>query len=204
MIKCPACATENPPEADFCFSCGSPLRAKPVSASEQATLQGDSTPVSGDSHEASDTPPAPESSIPLGSPVAPSMRVATIPPNPVPPPPAQAAFLAPYTPPPAYGQPPYMAYAQRPPKDRSIALILEILPDLFGLFGFGWIYAGNTSAGLMWLVGMLFWDFIAIVIGVLTGGFGCFCTIPVNLVLTVVSASSLNAYTKQHPELFGN
>jgi hypothetical protein len=93
-------------------------------------------------------------------------------------------------------------YAPRPLKDRSLALILEILPGLFGLLGFGWIYSGNTNAGVLWLLGVLVWDIMAIVIMVLTAGFGCICTVPVNLVLVAISASSLNNYTKQRPELF--
>lgn len=95
------------------------------------------------------------------------------------------------------------SYAVRPPKDRSIALILEILPGLFGLLGFGWIYSENINTGIMWLVSVLVWDAIAIFISVLTGGFGCFCTLPINVALIAISASSLNSYTKQHPELFG-
>jgi hypothetical protein len=91
----------------------------------------------------------------------------------------------------------------RPLKDRSIALILEILPGLFGLFGFGWIYSGNTNTGILWLVGVLVWDFFAFFLVSLTAGFGCLLTLPVNIILVVVSATSLNTYTKQHPELFG-
>lgn len=91
----------------------------------------------------------------------------------------------------------------RSPKDRSIALILEILPGLFGFLGFGWIYSGNTNTGITWLVGVLVWDFVALFLSVITAGLGCFLTVPVNLVLVAVSASSLNTYTKEHPELFG-
>jgi hypothetical protein len=91
----------------------------------------------------------------------------------------------------------------RPLKDRSIALILEILPGFFGLLGFGWIYSDNTNTGIMWLVGVLVWDVIAITISILTAGFGCFCTVPINLMLVAISASTLNNYTKQRPELFG-
>jgi hypothetical protein len=80
---------------------------------------------------------------------------------------------------------------------------LEILPGLFGFIGFGWIYSGNTSTGITWLVSVLVWDFIAFFIVALTAGFGCFVTVPVNIVLVSISASSLNTYTKQHPELFG-
>ena len=100
-------------------------------------------------------------------------------------------------------QPPPSSYAPRPAKDRSIALILEILPGLFGFLGFGWIYSGNTNTGIAWLIGVLVWDAIAALVAVLTAGFGCFCTVPIHLALIALSASSLNTYTKQHPELFG-
>ncbi len=94
-------------------------------------------------------------------------------------------------------------YAPRPPKDKSIALILEILPGLFGLLGFGWIYSGQTTMGILWLGGTIVWDIIAILVVTFTGGFGCFCTIPVNIVLIAISAMLLNSHIKQHPELFG-
>lgn len=93
--------------------------------------------------------------------------------------------------------------AELPTKDRALALILEILPGLFGLCGFGWIYSGNTNTGIFWLIGVLTWDFAAFLIVLVTGGFGCCCTVPMNLLLIVVSSSSLNTFTKKHPELFG-
>lgn len=98
---------------------------------------------------------------------------------------------------------PSYGYAARSPKERSTALILEILPGLFGLLGFGWIYAGNTNRGLAWLIGVLVWDVVAVVLAVVTIGFGLLCTIPINWALIAISASTLNTYTKQHPELFG-
>lgn len=91
----------------------------------------------------------------------------------------------------------------RPPKDRSNAMLLEILLGVFGLLGFGWIYSGNTSTGIAWLIGYLVWNFFAFFIILLTSGCGCFITLPVNVVLIAVSASSLNTYIKKHPELFG-
>jgi hypothetical protein len=102
-----------------------------------------------------------------------------------------------------YYPPPGTYYPARPLKDRNIALILEILPGLFGFLGFGWIYSGNTSTGIAWLVGYLFWILIAAVVIVATGGFAVFCTLPINLIFIGVSASSLNNYTKQNPQMFG-
>ena len=109
----------------------------------------------------------------------------------------------PSAPPPSDELAPYGGYAPRPPKDRGLALILEILPGLFGFLGFGWIYSGNTTVGILVLIGMLVWDLIALILIVLSIGLGCFCTVPVNLTLIAMSAFMLNAYTKQHPELFG-
>lgn len=94
-------------------------------------------------------------------------------------------------------------YAPRAPKDRSLALVFEILPGLFGILGIGWIYSGQTTAGLLWLGCSLGWGLVAVITVALTSGFGCFCTVPISLILLAVSATSLNSYTKSRPELFG-
>jgi len=110
----------------------------------------------------------------------------------------------PTNPPTEYIQPVYAPqYAARPLKDRNIALVLEILPGLFGLYGFGWIYSGNTSAGIMILIGGLVWAFIVVAAAMLTATAACFCTVPVNIVAVALSAFFLNGYTKKHTELFG-
>ena len=109
----------------------------------------------------------------------------------------------PAQPAPQYQNPTYPVFAPRPPKDRSVAIILEILPGLFGFLGFGWMYAGNIAAGAIWLICFLLWTFVAVVIDVLTAGFGVCLTLPVSIVLIIISTVSLNSYTKQHQELFG-
>jgi hypothetical protein len=85
-----------------------------------------------------------------------------------------------------------------------MAILLEFLPGLFGFLGFGWIYAGNVAAGIFWLFGYLLWFVGAAIGSVITGGFGCFLSVPITIVLLVISITSLNAYTRAHPELFGN
>ena len=83
-------------------------------------------------------------------------------------------------------------------------MILEILPGLFGLLGFGWIYAGNLGVGLAWLVGMLIWTGIAAVIAIFSVGISLLCTLPVSIVMIVISAVTLNNYTKKQTALFGS
>jgi len=123
-------------------------------------------------------------------------------------PPIPAPVPPPQTPnPPAYplsNLQPQAQYApmHRPLKDRSVAYILEILPGLFGILGIGWLYAGNTGVGIAWLIGVLLWDVFAIIIDIASVGFGCFCSVPVNIVLITLSSVLLSNYVKQHPELF--
>lgn len=101
-----------------------------------------------------------------------------------------------------YSAPPTSA-APAARKDKSIALILEILPGLFGFLGFGWIYIGQTSTGLIWLIGYLVWMVFAVIINVITGGIACLCTVPIGIVALAVSAYFLNENMKKRPELFG-
>ncbi len=105
---------------------------------------------------------------------------------------------------PGYQPLPYAAqpYPQ-PLKERSTAMLLEILLGFFGLPGFGWIYAGRTTTGLILLLGLVAWDtLIMCPVTVLTAGFGICCVLPINWTVMILSAISLNSHTKQHPELF--
>ena len=89
-------------------------------------------------------------------------------------------------------------------KDRGVALILEILPGLFGFLGIGWIYTGNLTVGISALIG--FWVLIAIevFIVIITVGFGACCVLPLNIIILAASALMLNNYIQQHPDQFKN
>ena len=100
-------------------------------------------------------------------------------------------------------QQPSPVYPQRPPKAKSTALILELLPGLFGLYGIGWIYANKVGLGVGLLIGGLVWAVIAITIDILTGGLGLLCSLPVNIAAVTISSISINNYTKKHPAIFG-
>ncbi len=194
MAVCSFCQTENPQEARYCSNCGAPL-GEEVAAKPAESL---TTSLETEFH-------------PLGEPAAPEAEATLIQP-PAPEPPAEPFGQQPLEPPavpavspfpPAAPVSPYPSYMPRPHKDRSIALILEILPSLFGLFGFGWIYSGETTRGLIWLFGVLAWMVIAVIVTILTGGLACFCVIPINLVLVAISAYTLNQHTHLHTEIFG-
>lgn len=88
-------------------------------------------------------------------------------------------------------------------RNRKLALAVEIGGALFGLFGLGWIYAGNTAFGFVLLLAGLAWVGISLFVGALTVGISCLFTVPITLVVIVVNAVMLNKYIDQHPELFG-
>lgn len=89
-------------------------------------------------------------------------------------------------------------------KDKGLTLILEILPGLFGFLGIGWIYAGETTKGIIWLVSFLVWHLLIVLpVSLLTAGIGLCVTIPIDLAVIAISATTLNSHVKQHPEIFG-
>jgi hypothetical protein len=94
-------------------------------------------------------------------------------------------------------------YPARALKDRSIAIILEVLPGLFGFLGFGWIYAGETGKGITYLIGYWTWLFIGGIITAFTVGLGCIIVFPLSVAFIAVSASSLSKYARQRPDMFG-
>jgi len=97
----------------------------------------------------------------------------------------------------------YSYKSAQPSKDRSIALILEILPGIFGFLGFGWIYSGNTTTGLLWLIFFLLWVVVSFILVLITGGLAAICTLPIHITCVALSSISLNNYAKNHPEIFG-
>ena len=58
-------------------------------------------------------------------------------------------------PPPAATPSALTAPAPTPKRDPMIAMLLELLPALFGFLGIGWIYIGETNKGIMFLVGYI-------------------------------------------------
>lgn len=185
MIKCPACATENADGSNFCVACGTDFNA----TTTDQRLRTDSV-----------APPSP-STPPLTSPSVEMPREYLDAPPPPPP--------KPYPPPPMYPPPSQPGYTSpsfpttRPSKDRTLALVLEIVGGVFGLPGIGWLYSGQIVPGLIILGAMLAVNLVGLVIAVFTVGISLCCSVPLNLAVAGVSTYRLHNHTRQNPETFG-
>ncbi len=135
MITCPNCSTSNPDEAQTCISCGAPLVGTADMPAGETTSQA-------------------ENEIPEPSPYAEPDKMQT--------PPAEESpndlTAVPSAPPYRLPEPP----ASGIKKDRSLAIILEVVPGLVGFLGIGWIYSGYTNIGVAWLLGFLVWNIVAL------------------------------------------
>ena len=172
MITCPNCSTVNPEGSQTCTSCGASL----VETAELPTSEPMQTV---------------ENEIPEPSPyVEPEQSQTT---------PASGSSATVPASEPVQPHPVDLTPAR---KDRSLAIILEVVPGLFGFLGIGWIYSGFTGAGIAWLVGFLIWNIIALVICIFTVGLGCLCTLPINLIVLIASVISLNSQIQNHSEQF--
>ena len=180
MVTCPACNSKNIENTNYCAYCGTPL----TPAAEETPLEDQITIIE-------ENPPHQEFE-PLPEELHPPQEEPLIQTEEAP------------IPPPAIISPPTNSYYPHPHlKDKGVATILEVLPGLFGFLGIGWLYAGNTAAGIVWLIGFLFWTFIATILSIATGGFGVICWLPISVGLIVISVISLNKYMRNHPETFG-
>lgn len=80
------------------------------------------------------------------------------------------------------------------PSNNRGALLAEIILSLFGIYGVGWLLAGETTIGVVLLICSfaLFWP-LAIMIAIFTLGFGIiFCNLPLAIGGIVLNAILLN------------
>ncbi len=76
--------------------------------------------------------------------------------------------------------------------NKTLAIILEIVGGIFGIFGIGWLVAGKTKVGLPLLIGSFVWAIIEIIGTIVTLGFGLLCFFPIDIIALIVSAIMLN------------
>lgn len=85
-------------------------------------------------------------------------------------------------------------FTASPSNTNSGALLAEIFLSLFGVYGIGWIIAGETTTGIVLLICsfVLIWP-LALMIAVFTLGFGIvFCDLPLAIGFIVLNAILLN------------
>ena len=86
-----------------------------------------------------------------------------------------------------------------PPKTTAVAVLLEVLPGLFlQTFGIGHLYAGNVVAGLLFMFGYWFVQFINILlcfvlIGLITGPLCFILAMIISPILASKTAERTNA-----------
>lgn len=90
-----------------------------------------------------------------------------------------------------------MVVAPQQQDNSTLAIILEVVCGIFGIYGIGWLVSGNTSTGLMFLIGGFVWLAVAIVLSVLTLGIGLICIWPIDLAIMITSVIMLSNKLKQ-------
>lgn len=102
-------------------------------------------------------------------------------------------------------QPSYQEYvtpqqivAQQQQQSLQYAVITEIVFNLFGIYGIGWILAGETLVGVLLLLGSLFiyWPLL-IILTISTFGLGLFCFTPLSILLVAFNAFFLHLLVQQ-------
>jgi hypothetical protein len=85
------------------------------------------------------------------------------------------------------------------PQANGSALLIEILLNCLGLYGVGWLLSGNTTVGVLLLIGSLvLWPLMGLLI-ILTLGFALFFVAPLALGLIVCNAVLLSKATRSIP-----
>jgi hypothetical protein len=111
--------------------------------------------------------------------------------------------------PPSGQLPPQQGYAPQQPymaapvvvvqqnNNKGLAIALEIIGGLFGIFGIGWLVAGKSNVGIPLLIGGIVWFLIEIVLLFLV--VGVFCDPIISLAVMITSTVMLNnALNKQN------
>jgi hypothetical protein len=78
---------------------------------------------------------------------------------------------------------------------RTAAIITEVILDLFGIYGVGWLIAGETTIGIILLVLSFIWWPIALFITIFTVFTGLICLVPLWAVFLILSVILLSQRT---------
>lgn len=97
-----------------------------------------------------------------------------------------------------YRAPLYTTQTSGVSNNNSNALLLEVILSLFGIFGVGWLLAGETTTGIVLLVCsiVVYWPFM--IFGtLLTFGLGLICLGPLAITAIIVNALVFNTILRR-------
>ena len=109
--------------------------------------------------------------------------------------------------PPYQGLPPFYnaksSAAYTMTKKNGNALVVEIILSLFGIFGVGWLMAGETTVGIILLVCSIFIYWPLVFLGtLLTFGLGLLCLGPLGISAIIINIVLLNNVLKKKAQRF--
>jgi hypothetical protein len=58
---------------------------------------------------------------------------------------------------------------------------------VFGIYGVGWLIAGEKTTGTILLVASFFWWSVAVLITIFTAGVGLLCVFPLDIIFLLLS-----------------
>ncbi|HET8912859.1 MAG TPA: hypothetical protein VFN23_15405 [Ktedonobacteraceae bacterium] len=80
----------------------------------------------------------------------------------------------------------------------SAPVVVEVLLSIFGIYGVGWLMAGETTTGILLLIGsfIIYWPAIIFTLAI-TFFIGSVCVIPLGIAAIIINAVLLNNKMKQ-------
>ena len=108
--------------------------------------------------------------------------------------PPQQAFMPPQPYPPPYPPGVNVTVVNNANKNTTPVLVEVLLSLFLGIYGVGWLMAGETTTGIVLLICsfVIYWPFVILLI-VFTLGLGLFCVVPLGIGAVILNAVLLNS-----------
>ena len=106
----------------------------------------------------------------------------------------QQAFMPPHPYPPPYPPVVNVTVVNNANKNTTPVLVEVLLSLFLGIYGVGWLMAGETTTGIVLLICsfVIYWPFVILLV-VFTLGLGLFCVVPLGIGAVILNAVLLNS-----------
>ncbi len=106
----------------------------------------------------------------------------------------QQAFMPPQPYPPPYPPGVNVTVVNNANKNTTPVLVEVLLSLFLGIYGVGWLMAGETTTGIVLLICsfVIYWPFVILLV-VFTLGLGLFCVVPLGIGAVILNAVLLNS-----------